>query len=244
MRMTYDLIIGVAGNLLFFMAGIALRTIIVDFRLRHARQLFRNFNKEKIRVVLSTRPGPNPGSTPRVSLSEIRSYAAFQRTLADLKFRTELCDSEVAIGELRTSNLIVLGGPVANRVSSLIWSAASVGVPYTIDAEKQIVRALPSDFTPEYDKRGKLKLDFGIVVRRRSPLDGENGLVIAAGCHGFGTEACAAMLTQRAQQNALARRTKGQDFAAIIRTELRDNQIISVAIAECVLLPHAEAARH
>lgn len=235
--MTYDIFVGVLGNVLFFVTGFFLQAATSNYRRKHARNIFRHFSKAPVRVILSTRPGPKASSTPRVSLSETRSFAAFQRLFSGLGFSCEPSDSEVALAELGAFNIVVLGGPTANRVTEKLWATAAAGVPFAIDAEKQIVRALPSDFVPEYDAHGKLMVDFGIILRRRNPINVEQGLLIAAGCHGFSTEACVAILTQSETQKTLARRTKGSDFVAIIRAELRDNQVISLAIAQCVVLP-------
>lgn len=240
--MTYDLFVGVLGNALFFVTGFLLQAAITSYRRRYARRLFRHFSRGAVRVVLSTRPGPKASSTSRVSLSETRSFAAFQRLFAGLGRSCEPSDSEVALIELSGANVVVLGGPVANRITGQLWPSAAAGVPYAIDAEHQVIRALPSDFVPEYDATGELTVDFGIIIRRRNPINPEHGLLIAAGCHGFGTEACVAMVTQRDAQKKLASRTKGEDFAAIVRAELRDRQIVSLTVAQCVILSSDTAA--
>ncbi|MBI5821371.1 MAG: hypothetical protein HZA88_20580 [Verrucomicrobia bacterium] len=235
--MTYDLIIGVVGNLVFFCAGLGVRILTEFIRRRHIRQVFGAFRSGgATRIVLSTRPGPKPSSTERVSLNETRSFAALQQVLAQIRVATSPCGAGVSLSELSDNNLIVLGGPAANKVTEQLWSATGAGVPYHIDVGRCVLRATPKDFVPEMDVNGHFGLDFGVLIKRANPLNPDRIMIVAAGCHGFGTEGCVAMLTQAAHIAAIAHRTKGQDFAAVIQVTARERQIVSVRIAECVLL--------
>ena len=165
----------------------------------------------------------------------MHAYIELQRAGSQgIGIRTQ--SSDIPFNSLRDEDLLLLGGPLANNVSSAAWGLISDKSPFVLDHDKQIVVHGGSTYEPILDASGKLRRDFGILARLPSALNRERAMVVAAGCHGFATYGTAHLFASRAGCRELARRVDKNPFIALIQIDIREGAPADANIIHCFVL--------
>ena len=190
-------------------------------------------NDDQVIVVLSTRPGPLPQNTPRVSFLEIRGFAEISKILGKFSVDSVPISSNTSIDRIRDSNVVILGSPVANQVSKQVWNDISHEFPYKYHVEGQYITFGDREYRPIADDSGKWIKDYCLLVLRENPYNAEKNMLISAGCHGFSTYAGIATLTKKQSIKRLRKAAKNEYFIALIEIDLKDEIITSTNIINC-----------
>lgn len=192
--MLWDVAIGFVGNFVFAAAGYFAHGLRSWLLAAPFRSIFPNKSPSTGYVIfLSTREGPLPQSTPRVSLNEVASYANLQEVL---RLRGAICDlfrSATPTIEVPRRNIISLGGPAANPMTKRLLSAAKQ-IPYHIDEAKFTIVTGKQRYKAAV-KNGEYISDYAIIAKIANPLDQEHFSIVLAGCHGRGTEGAVELIT-------------------------------------------------
>jgi len=236
--MAADFIINVAASLAFVLLGYSLSRIQHWFLHFSFRSIWKPFLKDKhALVVLSTRPGPYPRSTPRVSLVEMQAYIEISKLSGRLGINMVPVSSETSMDEIRSNNIILLGSSLANAVTAKMWRTVSDKLPFVFHVDKQYLSIGDREFIPVEDEDGQLVTDYGLIIRQVHPFNSEKALVLAMGCHGFSTYGSMRMMTEIENARRLLKATANKDFIALIEVRLQDKRLISSRIVECYILP-------
>jgi hypothetical protein len=239
-NMVSDFLINIAASAAFFILGVSSTFLYKLYKLRHLKDLWRVFLKDKsINVILSTRPGPHARSTPRVSLNEMQGFVILSQLLGRLNVAVKPVDSMVRLSELADSDLIVLGGPSANNIAAEIWHRISDRIPFALDIPLQAIRVGSRCYEPIIDQGGHITKDFAIIIRGPQPLNPQKQMFLFLGCHGYGTLGAVRIVTDTILGKELAKNCKNSKaFAAIAQFDLQNQSIVSCEIVESYIIPH------
>lgn len=235
MKPLISVILNVASSIVFFLLGVSIDRAGTWVRLRHLRNVWKPFlSKKTTYIVLSTRPGPHPRSTPRVSLNEVRAYAAIREVLSSLKVLPNPIDSDARMQDLSDANLVVLGGPAANAVAGELWRRLSPKLPFTFDMNRLSLKVADREYVPKESTSGALERDYALLVRVASPLDSRRAALMCLGCHGYGTLGAARVLTDVSLAKQMLRMTGNKGFsAALLGFDLDKGNITNTEWLEC-----------
>jgi hypothetical protein len=234
--MLISFLINIAACFAFVILGYISNITYQWFKLSSFRTIWKPFLRDKsVTVVLSTRPGPLKRSTPRVSFDEMQAYADINKTLTKINISTIPVSSEIALEEIREKNLVILGGPIANKVTANFWPIISKQLPFYFDLEKQIILAGQREYSPQLNENNILTKDYGIIMRVPNPLSNDKYIVLAMGCHGFSTHGLINMMVKIESAKEIINATNNKDFAALVEFILQDNMLISENILECYI---------
>ena len=229
-------LINIAASVTFVFLGYISNNIYQWLKLSSFRIIWKPFlNDNIVNVVLTTRPGPLERSTPRISFNEMQAYANINKTLSNINISTIPVSSEMTTKEHLDKNLIILGGPIANKVTENFWPLISKQLPFYFDQEKMTIIAGQREYCPQLDENNILIKDYGIIMRLLNPYNNNKYIVLAMGCHGFSTHGLINMMVEIKSAKKLIKATKNKDFAAIVEFNLQDNIIISDNILECYI---------
>lgn len=236
--MLSDIVIGVLSSFLFFVLGYFSKSAYEYYKVSKWQKIWSPFTKsEMVNVVLSTRPGPHVRSTPRLSMTELNAYVQISETLNKIGVKTTPVSSNLALDDIRGKDLVLLGGPIANDVTSLLWDSVLQRLPYDFNLEKQIIKTTNNTYTPEFDSEGHLLSDYAILLKISDLIDESGCLLLSMGCHGYGTKAGVDMMTIDCYQKAIKMAAKGNDFVAIIGATMSKGSIKSINLMECFVIP-------
>ncbi|MBK7538027.1 MAG: hypothetical protein IPI49_22170 [Myxococcales bacterium] len=148
------------------------------------------------------------------------------------------------------SNLVLVGGPLTNRVAAEMMAELNVKVRY-LDGDDGIEFQGPRGLEivrSQRDASGVIVADAGYFGRFRNPFARRNRIIMCQGCHTFGTLAASAILADdnQAQDNArYLEKLSGVDARAIARIEcvfsvrvLTNRRVLPAAVTEPLTFVH------
>lgn len=234
--MLWDVALGVLGNIVFATAGYFAHGVRTWLLAAPFRSIFPNKSPSTgYLIFLSTREGPLPQSTPRVSLNEVASYADLQKVLRLRGTTCELFRSAAPIIEAPRRNIISLGGPAANPMTKRLLSTTKQ-IPYHLDETKFEIVTGKHRYKASI-KNNEYLSDFAIIAKIANPFQPDHFSIILAGCHGRGTEGAVELITSPKPAKLLTKLVGKNCFAAVVKTTFSSGAITDVAIEECVILP-------
>lgn len=220
LTIAYSVIAGIVLNVLWELG----RRVFKYFRSAPLRAIWRPFlSAGTVTVVLTTRPGPHPHSSPRVSVNEMRGYSEITKALHAIGVGVHLeCSNTVDLAELLKSPVMLIGGPISNTVAEELWARIQDVLPFALDLQNQTIVRGARRFTPELDSSDKLIKDYALVIRTVDPLNGSRPILLCAGAHGKGTLGAVMAVTNAEILRQLAPLTKRyENFAAILAFDCR-----------------------
>lgn len=234
----WDVALNVIASILFFAMGMAAERALTWFRMRSLRHLWAPFRGARNLVVaMTTRQGPLARSTPRISLRELEAFVAIARAISPMRLEPRVVDSEVRLRDVADKNIVILGGPSANRLAAEVLRATAK-TPFAFDAERQAISVSDRTYTPVENEAGALQRDYALLLRLRSPFRSDRLMLMCLGCHGFGTLGAARVLTDSGLAKQLLGATKGAEcFAALLSFDLSDGNIVRTHFEETYVLP-------
>jgi hypothetical protein len=244
-----DITFGVLLAILLVLGVLIIRDQIHRFNVRHIQIFWKPFFKSKVEIVISEYP-PQPRSTSSASEVDNlfskywRSRWLISKGMAvALAHLLEFCGNQITsrdkisiIGSysghpsLYSSNFIVLGSVASNRFTQLIFQLLEslYDLPYKFSTniegyqpeEKGIW--ITSDnllLEPTIDATG-FGHDYGVIIKAKYRHNPDRWVIVAAGCHMWGTEAAAVAITRAEIIGVIAQYVNLDNFAFIIKTDL------------------------
>lgn len=225
-----------------FLLGAIWRLVLESMRFRRARKYWRPFVKQDLHVVISRffqfvtfEPSGFIGVGDANALNEMRSYLV--RIGAG---QLSIAYSDAFPGERLRSNLILLGGPDANKVTELFLTRFSPRLtfdkyrdhdvtvldqadgkrysPIIVDKREELLyrRGTSSPDSSEFE----LTRDYAVIIGMRNPFSPERRQVLViAGCFGFGTWAGVRFATSPKFLKRLVGKL-GDSFEALIEVDI------------------------
>jgi S-layer like family, C-terminal region len=194
MNILVDLSVNLFAALIGFLVGVLVQMFQKKIRAQKAKFFWRPFLSDDTRVVLgrfSAFPGFERsgfiGFGDALGLAELQSHYL---TL-DLKDLIVTYDNRIHGDELK-NNLILIGGPDVNRITrevvAHIDSKLKFGNPdqheiFIQDVSTKKIYA-PFGLSSSFDD---IKLDYGLILKAKSPFDPSKYVLVIAGSFGYGT---------------------------------------------------------
>ena len=171
-------------------------------RLRRARRFWHPFVDGKLYLAFPVFDDAKHTAWDPSGLAGVGDVVALtvvEKHLRSIRLRDYgICYSHLIAGDQLNSNLVLIAGPDANRVSRMAMERLPLTFVFN-DPDKNDVRIL--DRTNERlhcsigRKESPLTTDFGLIVRAQNPFNRERQILIIAGSYGFGTAAAATLVT-------------------------------------------------
>lgn len=232
--MTSDLGSGYAANALWWLTGVATLKCWQYARMTSRRRFWTSLaTKGVVKVFITTYAPTEATSTPRTSAPEVDAYGILTSLLGRHGLRAELHEDTEGLGGLAGCGGIVLGGPRRNVVARDLWTryGPQLAAPYQIDTEAQNIARIGSPpFAPTLGSDNPE--DFGLLLYRKNPLCDSHWLLIAAGCHGYGTCGAVALLEDNRFLQRVARYAGHGEFSAIARAVVVNGRVRSAKLHE------------
>lgn len=244
-----DLLIGilasVIASIVFYILGLITNSIIKTMKFSSFRRIWKPFlsNKE-CTIILTSRSGELPRSTPKISFTEMLSYTALHEKLSFLGITLIAKNSHIPLDSIKEDNLILLGGSYANEISRHFLSKIKTTQPFIIkasDTNEYFVKTSTSEYYPELGDDGRLVKDYAVIMRCANPYNTDNSVLIIMGCHGYGTYGGVLMITYKAYAETIVHSIKDRDFVMLVEFELSGNSIIGQKVVEFYLYPGMSA---
>ncbi len=233
----FDVFVGIIANFFFFIMGFFIKQIITYIKLRRVKLIWGAFlNNKNINVVMTTRDGPYSSSTPRVSMAELEAYAQISAVLDRIGLKAKSVSSNSELDVLKGSNLILLGGPVANKLTNFFFEEVFQNIPYRLDLEKQAISSVNTTYCSSINNDDMLMTDYAIILKKSYVEVSSGCIIISMGCHGFGTKAGIDLLTQTHYRKKMDKLVGKNDFIAIIKTIIKKKKIINIELMESYIL--------
>jgi len=170
----------------------------------------------------------------------MKAFVRISDTLNLFKTKAIPIDSQVRLDNIVGHDIVVLGGPLANNVSAEIWQRISERIPFALDLNKQSIRISQREYIAVEGTDGRLKKDYGLIVRQPHPFDEERNMFLCIGCHGYATLGTVRFLTDRHLSGELLKAIDDAvSFAALVEFELQENALSSAKVIECYILARA-----
>jgi hypothetical protein len=235
--MLNDIIIGLLSSFTFLVLSFSLKAAYGYYKVLKLKIIWTPFtNSSMVNVVLSTRPGPHARSSPRLSMTELSAYVQVSNTLNKIGVKATPLSSNLQLGDIRGKDLVLLGGPLANDVTKLLWDDILERLPYDFNLEKQIIKSTNNKYSPQLGEEGHLISDYAILLKISDLTDASGCLLLSMGCHGYGTKAGIDMMTVDSYQKILKQAAKGNDFVAIIGAVMNKGGITNINLLECFVI--------
>lgn len=235
--MIESFIINILASIFFVLCGYLLNIVIRFLKFRPFKKLWKPFlNDKQIIVILTTRPGPHKSSTPRVSLNELQSYSVLNTQFSKFNIKVIPQSTDLSMDELKKNNLIVLGGPSSNEIARRIWLQIQSFIPFSFDYENHIIHDINSKYEPLLDSEGKLKVDYGLLIRMKNPYNREKSILLSMGCHGYSTSGSIEALTRLQYAKQIIKQAGIKDFISLLKFDIDNNIIVNFSVERTYLL--------
>ena len=207
-------------GLVAFLLSVLIAYGVKRFRTRGQRRFWHPFlgGKGPLPVILTDKPGTNPRSPRKISLTDVQAYPDVRSALNSLGRDVEIkARSEADIVQLSRDCFISLGGPKANGISEQVITKLAGKLPVTFDSQSNCFVYNHAQFCAAYDNNKMVERDYGLILRllklEKGTLDSKPVLV-AFGLHGHGTEQAIRAIKENFELNRQFRLyTKSDSFA-------------------------------
>lgn len=130
-------------------------------------------------------------------------------------------------------NIIILGGGKYNPIFLKIIDEMNVPLHFFDTPEQSFYEIRDKEKTrrlkPAYDQKGNVTEDVGLLVRAKNCFNEDKKIIIAAGCHTYGTSAAIRYFTNSANAKKIMKKELNNDFELIVRCEVREHSIIDIS---------------
>jgi hypothetical protein len=236
--MTQGILASLIASVVFFIAGVGWSRARREWRLRIYRAVWEPLmHRQHVTVVVSTRPGPHPRSTPRVSLNEMSAFVEISETLKSLGCAVEAVDSNRRLEDLSRRDLVLLGGPAANDVTAEVWRRIESRLPFTFDLATQSLSVSGRSYVPQQHNDGRLTKDYALLIRVSDPLAAGYRVLLCCGCHGYGTWGAATAATDSVFLSGISKRiSKEKEFCALLEMDIQQGSVSPPHLRELFIL--------
>jgi len=229
--------IGIFSGIALLLVGAVSQRLIDAWRFRSERRIWRLFAREaELGICLTTRRGPFPKSTHRLSLSEVRPVADIVPLLSRLGIKYTLLEASTADADtLGKMNLLILGSTFVNKVSREFVEFLGPVLPMSSSMEPRQITIANQKYAPTYSADGsRVVHDYALVVRAHNPYDKTHSrwALMIMGCHGFGTEGASRVLISRILIRKILSEADDKPFAAVVSVRIvgraYDSEIVEI----------------
>lgn len=230
--------------LLAFSIG-AYKTMRNRIKTRHIRAFWRPFVNKEVDIVISEYP-PQPTERSSRFVKYWGSRWLISKGMAvALAHLLEFCGNQIISrdkisivgaksGHPKDNNIIVLGSAASNPFTEMILKQLEIlyDIPYKFFTDTEAFRPEEKGILvvadnyllePKIDTNG-FGYDYGLIIKAKYRRDPERWVVVAAGCHMWGTEAAAFAITRAEVLNIIAQFVKMDNFALVIKTNLANSR--------------------
>jgi hypothetical protein len=163
------------------------------------------------------------GPSGLAGIGDVIALTELERHLRSIRLRDySVCYSHLAVGDQPNSNLVLIGGSDANRVSRMTMERLPLTFVFN-ENDVQILDRVNGKFHgPIERKEGALTTDFGLIIRAPNPFNNERKILIVAGSYGYGTATAGALVASSAflKENIV----KGDgNFEALFSVDIVEN---------------------
>jgi hypothetical protein len=128
-------------------------------------------------------------------------------------------------------NLVVIGGGKYNGVYRDLIGKLAVPL-HSFDTAMESLKEMRNKersiaYSPEYDADGRVTHDVGLLVRARNPYESSKWVVLAAGCHTYGTAAAMQYLTNVETLQDISRHLN-HNLEIIVRARIENHAISDI----------------
>lgn len=231
--MITNILASLIASFLFFLFGFSTQKLLVRSRLSALHRFWGSKPPDAFTVVVTTRPGPHPRSTPRVSLNEMLAYARLTELANSLGTRVIPIDSQFRPEDLAGRSVIVLGGPGSNALCEAIWRRIAPRLPFQFGLNDYSLSISDRKYIPEENRSGQLVKDFALLIRSRNPFSPDCEVLMCCGCHGYGTYGAVVAITDREKAELLGRRLhRTREFSALLEITLENGIVSGTTVRE------------
>lgn len=236
--MTQGIVASLIASVVFFLAGLGMTRARHAWRMRAFRAIWNPLlHRRRVTVVVSTRPGPHPRSTPRVSLNEMIGFVKLSETLKNLGCAATAVDSNGRLGDISNQDLVLLGGPAANAITAEVWRHIESKLPFSFNLDQSSLSVSGRTYLPLEDAEGRLVKDFALLIRVSDALAAGRRVLLCCGCHGHGTLGAVSASTDRTFAGELSKRiSREQDFCALLEMDIRQGAVSPPRLRELFIL--------
>ncbi|MGW5718495.1 hypothetical protein ACWEVP_20165 [Amycolatopsis sp. NPDC003865] len=176
-----------------------------------------------------------------VGMGDIGALVEIEAQLRKLGFAGRLAESKQLSPRELSSDLVLIGGPVANAVTRTMLAKLRGTISFDFADDPEHEAAVIHDLragrvlAPQYDESGYPVSDHAVIIRTPNPLAPDTSeLVIVAGCFEHGTEAAAGKLGDR---KFLRRLKRMKHFEALVETTVVDGAHYDTRLVETRRIP-------
>jgi len=237
--MTQGILDSLIASIICFALGYGFARARQQWELRVFRTIWGQLEtRRRVSVVVSTRPGPHPRSTPRVSLNEMQAFVTISETLRDLGSGVIAVDGDCRLKDISGESLVLLGGPAANKVTADVWQRIQTRLPLTFDVNKFSLSVSDRVYAPQEDVTGRLSKDYALLARVSDAVGAGQQVFLCCGCHGFGTLGAAMALADKKILAHIGKKIpRKQDFCAILEMDIPQGRVSPPRLRELFVVP-------
>ena len=227
-----DLSINLLASVIFFIIGYTLTTTRRYIKNKDYYKFFNTIINSKCSVFLSTRQGPNPESTLRVSFSEMIAYSKINEKLSELGIKTEALDSLSDINQIDSENIFVLGGHFANTITKKYWEQINNKLPLKLIPQKRQIIIGERIYEPQIKDNGVYITTYSLIMRINNPIK-QNGYIFSSlGLNGFGTLAGTLAMLDRKSIKKINTKVNNNNFVALVEAKVENKKVYCYEIIE------------
>lgn len=233
--MTGDLAINLLAALIAFVVGWVSRVLYKYVRdVRPAARLWRTGDSSDFSIVVADGP-PSATSPDRPTIHPAEFAAATQLSGYLAKsLRINVTQVRVAksfpVSEGIESNLIVIGGPIHNRVHRLMLER--LALPYEFRGRSLVRLEDGVAFEPVSSADGLAKIDYGFIVITANPFNSNARLVLLAGCRTFGCLGATRAIIEPTVNRIAPLVRAGRSYCVVVKMDVIDDYVGRVEVIE------------
>lgn len=205
--------------LVAFILGLTAKSTYDAFLRRHpARKFWGDFIKSSD-IIVSSPPDNYDETSLHTGFSDLKAAAKVAALLSHFTDQQEgikLIEANYIHGSL-SKNIVLIGGPITNSITQRVMDDASI--PFSFENHHLINKKKHKEYKPRLDESGKVIEDYAFILKLKNLFDERYGLIILAGCYGYGTYAAAKAVTDFQILRKINNNNFGQE-GIIIKTNI------------------------
>jgi len=171
-----------------------------------------------------------------VGMGDIGALVEIEAQLRGLGFAGRIAESKQLSPRELSSDLVLIGGPVANAATRTILAKLNGVISYAfaedLNHEAAVVRDVRTGrvLAPQYEESGYPVSDYALIIRTPNPLAPDTSeIVIVAGCWEHGTVSAAEKLGDR---KFLRKMKKMKHFEVLVETTVVNGAHYNAKVVE------------
>jgi hypothetical protein len=194
-----DLIINLLAAAIGFVIACIGSALQRAFKVRRAQRFWRPFIDGTLHLVFPVVDQPAYAawdSSGIAGIGDVIALTELDKHLRSIRLHDyDIHYSHLMAGERLNSNLVLIAGPDANRISHMVMERLPLTFVFKQDDVAILDNTNGTSYRPTKGKEVIPTTDWGLIVRASNPFNSERQVLIIAGSYGFGTAAAATLVT-------------------------------------------------